>query len=257
MNTERPTNSRTGFTLVEVLVAAAVFSLFLGGLFTLYRMGSGMFQAGSWKFQKQKDGERFLAILKERLEQASHAAVVDPTGSPQLTESLSRLGFVNGTINRSTIGNATTRLLLFVICKPSIGTTPGLLAYQGLRAIPTPGQAGLFNLQMISTTNVNHTFFAGTSFPFFPNGAPTLSRFNQAGGPTPGTFRLGGDPDIMEVTECSNLVISHTGGVASESLLSLTLEFKHPNPHHDKTHVIQKIVSRLEVQTASFSAGGL
>ncbi|HEY9068900.1 MAG TPA: prepilin-type N-terminal cleavage/methylation domain-containing protein [Candidatus Ozemobacteraceae bacterium] len=257
MNTGHPPHGQSGFTLVEVLIAAAVFSLFLGGLFTLYRLGSGMFQAGSWKFQKQKDGERFLAILKERLEQASHAAVVTPAGSPQLTESLSQIGFVNGTINRSTIGNTATRLLLFVICKPSVDTTPGLLAYQGLRAIPTPDQAGLFNLQMISTTNVNHPFFSGSAFNFFPNGAPALTRFNQAGGPTPGTFRLGGDPDIMEITECSNLVIARTGGVASESLLSLTLEFRHPNPRHDKTHVIQKIVSRLEVQAQPFAIGGL
>lgn len=249
-------HERLGFTLVEILIATAVFSLFLGGLFSLYRMGSGMFQSGSWKLQKQKEAERFLSSLKDRLEQASHAAVVNPAGSPQLAESLSQIGYVGGSINRASIGANTRRLLLFAVCKPSINASSGLLLYHGVRALPTPGQAGLFNLEFISTTNVNHAFFAGTAFNFFPNGAPDLTKFNQVGGPTPGTFRLGGDPNIVDVTEVASMTVLRTG-VASESLLSILLEFKHPNPQHAKTHVIHRIVSRIEVQAASFTLGGL
>ncbi len=256
MNSILPHRPRTGFTLVEVIIATMVFSLFLGGLFSLYRMGSGMFQAGSWKLQKQKDAERFLASLKERLEQASHAAVVNPAGSPQLAESLSQIGFVGGTITRAALGANTRRLLLFTICKPSIAGASGLLLYNGVRALPTPGQPGLFNLEMISTTNPNHAFFTGTPFNYFTNGTPDLTKFNQVGGPTPGDFRLGGNPNIVDVSEIANMTIQRTG-LASESLLSITLEFKHPNPRQDKTRVVQRIVSRLEIPAASYTLGGL
>ncbi|MBP7633245.1 prepilin-type N-terminal cleavage/methylation domain-containing protein [Candidatus Ozemobacteraceae bacterium] len=256
MNRPPHTRTRTGFTLVEVLIATAVFSLFLGGLFSLYRMGSKMFQAGSWKLQKQKEAERFLASLKERLEQASHAAIVDPTGDPQLTVADSQLGYVGGSIYRSSIAANTRRLMLFAVCKPSISGTPGLLLYHGLRAKPTPGQKGLFDLEMISTTNPNHTFFAGTSFNFFPAGAPDLTKFNKAGSPNPGTFRLGGNPNIVDLTEVASMTILQTD-VASESLISIALEFRHPNPRLDQTRVTQRIVSRIAVPAASYTLGGI
>jgi len=219
-------------------------------------MGSSMFQAGTWKLQKQKEAERFLAGLKERLEQASHAAVVNPASSPQLAESLSQIGYVDGSISRAFLGANTRRVLLFTVSKPSIAGASGLLLYHGVRALPTPGQAGLFNLEMISTTNPNDAFFTGTPFKYFPNGAPDLTKFNQAGGPAPGDFRLGGNPNIVDVSEIATMTIQRTG-LASESLLSITLEFKHPNPKQDKTHVIQRIVSRIEVPAASYTLGGL
>ncbi len=256
MNRPSQTRPRTGFTLVEVLIATAVFSLFLGGLFSLYRMGSRMFQAGSWKLQKQKEAERFLASLKERLEQASHVAIVNPTGNPQLSEADSQIGYVGGSIYRSSIAAKTRRILLFTVCKPSISGTPGLLLYHGLRAKPTPGQKNLFDLEMISTTNPNHTFFSGTTFSFFPKDAPDLTKFNKSGGPNPGTFRLGGDPNIVDLTEVASMTILQTG-VASESLLSIELEFKHPNPRLDQTRVTQRIVSRIVVPAASYTLGGI
>ncbi|HNW34798.1 MAG TPA: prepilin-type N-terminal cleavage/methylation domain-containing protein [Candidatus Ozemobacteraceae bacterium] len=247
---------RTGFTLVEILIATAVFSLFLGGLFSLYRMGSSMFQAGSWKLQKQKEAERFLALVKERLEQASPAAIVNPSANPQLTETLSRLGYVSSSINRANLGNTPSRLLLFTVCKPSIGATPGLVLYHGVRAVPTPGSPNLFNLEFISTTTAMHAFFSNTGFAFFPSGTPDLSRFNQPGSPPPGAFRLGGDLGMTEVTEVASMAISCTS-VASESLLSISLEFRHPNPRYDKTSVLQRIVSRIEVPVEARILGGL
>jgi prepilin-type N-terminal cleavage/methylation domain-containing protein len=248
-----------GFTLVELLIATAVFSLFLGGLFSLYRMGSGMFQAGSWKLQKQKEAERFLALLKERLEQASHATVVNPTGNPQLVETFSQLGYVNGTTSRAQIGADTRRLLMFVVCKPSIGVAPGMLLFNGVRALPTPGNPGLMNLELVSSTNVNHPAFAGTPFNLFTSGAPDLTRFNVAGGPTPPTFRLGANNAVIDVTEVASVTIlfGPGTGLASETLLSVFLEFRHPNSRHANTRVLHRTVARIEVPAVARALGAL
>jgi hypothetical protein len=246
---------RTAFTLMEVLIATMVFSLFLGGVFSLYSMGTGMYQAGSWKLQKQKEAERFLALLKERLEQASHAAVVTPPAGPELTETPSHLGFVNGPITRTTLGSDPKRVILFTICKPSIGAIPGVLLYHGVRARPTPNTTNLMNLEFLSTTNVNHAFLVGTPFTFFPSGAPTLTRFNQATSPTLGSLRLGGDPDMAVVSEIASFSI--TRGTATDGLLSIEFLFRHPNPKLHKTVVTHRTVARIQVPLTQKNLGEL
>ena len=48
--------NKQGFTVAEVVVAAAIFVVFSGAVFSLYRMGSRMYVSGSWKFMRQKQG---------------------------------------------------------------------------------------------------------------------------------------------------------------------------------------------------------
>ncbi|HNW10460.1 MAG TPA: prepilin-type N-terminal cleavage/methylation domain-containing protein, partial [Candidatus Rifleibacterium sp.] len=61
MNSQILKKRVAGFTLIEIMVASAVFSLFTAGLFAFYRMGSNMFLTGSWKLTRQKEAERFLS----------------------------------------------------------------------------------------------------------------------------------------------------------------------------------------------------
>lgn len=252
---QRERRQSRGFTLVEIIVATAVFSLFLGGLFSLYRMGSKMFVAGSWKLQKQKEAERFLALLKERLDQASHAATISAPPTSQLTENFSQIGYV-ASLTRPTLGDNSRRVLLFVVCKPSIAASAGVILYHGLQAKPTPGQPDLFNLEFVSTTNVNHPLLAGTAFPFFTTD-PDVTLFNQVGGATPAAFRLGADPLQLDLTELAAMRISNSG-VASETLFRVQFDFKHPNEtSHDKTKVSHQIVSRIEVPAVEFTLGAL
>ncbi|MFA6750151.1 MAG: prepilin-type N-terminal cleavage/methylation domain-containing protein, partial [Candidatus Riflebacteria bacterium] len=68
---KRKNSGQNGFTLVEVIVAAAIFSIFITSVFAFYRMGSRMFTSGSWKQQKQKDSEMFLNLIRERASRAS------------------------------------------------------------------------------------------------------------------------------------------------------------------------------------------
>ncbi|MBQ2592158.1 MAG: prepilin-type N-terminal cleavage/methylation domain-containing protein, partial [Candidatus Riflebacteria bacterium] len=73
--------NKKGFTVAEVLVASAIFMVFSGALFSIYRMGSRMFVSGAWKYNRQKEAERFFEILKERVEQASNIVKIEPNSA--------------------------------------------------------------------------------------------------------------------------------------------------------------------------------
>ena len=84
---------KRAFTVVEVLIAAAIFSVFLIGVFSLFNMGSRMYISGSWKFTKQKEGERFLQVLKERIEQASIPSKFVKDGNKLVMNKAGNIGY--------------------------------------------------------------------------------------------------------------------------------------------------------------------
>lgn len=63
--------SRHGFTLMEILIAAGVLSLFMTGVFALYRSGSRGFVAGSWRAEEQKRAQIFMSALSRDLSMAN------------------------------------------------------------------------------------------------------------------------------------------------------------------------------------------
>lgn len=68
-----------GFTLVEILVAAGILSMFMTAVFQLYRSGSQSFMLGSWKTRSQKDAQLFLEELRSVLEISGNALVFRDT----------------------------------------------------------------------------------------------------------------------------------------------------------------------------------
>lgn len=70
---------RSGLTLMEILVASAILSMFMAGVFQLYRSGSQSFLLGSWKTRAQKDAQLFLEELRSVLEISGNALVFRDT----------------------------------------------------------------------------------------------------------------------------------------------------------------------------------
>jgi len=70
---------RKGFTVVEIIVAAGILSLFMTGVFQLYRSGSQSFLLGSWKTRAQKDAQMFLEELRTIMEVSGNALVFRDT----------------------------------------------------------------------------------------------------------------------------------------------------------------------------------
>ncbi len=63
----------SGFTLTEVLIAASILSVFMIGVFNIYRSGSESFRRGSWRQKAQKDAQLFLEEARLYVERAGNA----------------------------------------------------------------------------------------------------------------------------------------------------------------------------------------
>ncbi|MBI3038604.1 type II secretion system protein [bacterium] len=61
-----------GFTLVEVIVSIGILSIFLTGIFYVYKQTTGMYQATAWKQDRTRQIEQFLNLLQRNLEEASN-----------------------------------------------------------------------------------------------------------------------------------------------------------------------------------------
>ncbi len=93
-----------GFTLVEILVAAGILSVFMASVFQLYRSGSQSFMLGSWKTRAQKDAQVFLEELRTVLEISGNALIFrDTVIDPPLVLPVKLLSGANG--NPLAIGN--------------------------------------------------------------------------------------------------------------------------------------------------------
>ncbi len=167
---------RKAFTLMEILVAAAIFSALAVGVFSLFSMGSKMYICGSWKYTKQKEGERFLHTLKERIEQASVPAYISHNAASN-TYSIEKSGDTAFFVNRNQFIDCTTAglgevdLADFVVAKTdtslSEAATPtqGLVMYHRLYIKENDGLGDLLLYADTSTTNFPNKNDGGFSFP--------------------------------------------------------------------------------------------
>lgn len=259
----KPAVSRTGFTMVELLVAFGVFSLFFGGLFLVYRTGMNMYITGSWKMNKQKEAQRFLTILKERIEQASRPSRIDPTNAdPNNRIQIGPASFLT-VQNNSAILNIATRtasvkLAAFSICKPDltgIGEAAGLWFGQVLYANKN-------NLELFGSNNRNHGKML-SSGPF-----PPSPSFNVGGttvtpnvGRQPSEFQLGASTQSDFLTDVSHVWVtwgtaSGTGVADGGKIWSINIEFR--NPSHPKTMFTQGIQAKInfDVPVMPYAVGG-
>ena len=74
-----------GVTMVEILIATGVFSLFMISVFGIFEHSRAGFETGSWRIQRQKHAQTFLLRLKELLERSNHAYEVSPNGATERT----------------------------------------------------------------------------------------------------------------------------------------------------------------------------
>ncbi|MDN5277972.1 MAG: hypothetical protein PWR01_1937 [Clostridiales bacterium] len=251
--------NKSGFTLVEVLIAAGVLGLFLTGLFSFYRMGSRMFMSGSWRLQKQKEAERFLVVLKERIEQASNATAINPTSDPQMVVSQSPFVVLKDNTAVADI-KADQRLMLFSVCKPDMsafgtntgipGQGPGLILYHCLMA--RPAEKNLYTLYFHANTQQvanNGIDYFNTSAVFYPD----LTKFSAPlgnFGAAPSAFSLGGAPFTIKLSDVvlasfSVEIASGTGGLQEvEKVVGISIQCQHPK--YEQTQVVHGVKAKVD-----------
>ncbi|MFZ5950464.1 MAG: PulJ/GspJ family protein [Candidatus Rifleibacteriota bacterium] len=249
---------KTGFTLVEILIAAGVLSLFITGVFSFYRMGSRMFVAGSWRLQKQKEAERFLNTLKERIEQAANASGINPAGDPQLV--VVESPFV--TLSDKTEVPPQTedkRLMLFTVCKPDMsafgaavgpGRGPGLLLYHCLLA--KKAEKNLYTLYL----HANTSRIAHQGIDYFNSGAtyyPDTSKFSAPLGnfnASPLDFSLMNAPFTMKLDDVASSsfsieIASGTDAMTeTEKVVGIVVGMQHPK--YPETTVAQGVKAKID-----------
>lgn len=246
------TKSNSAFTLVEILVATVVFSLFLTGLFSLYRIGTRMYMTGGWRLQRQKDAERFFNFLRERIEQSS--SPVDVSADGTLTENESQFVLITpGTYSYKTgLASATALnkdpqlMMAFPVCKPAIRSNDGLIMYNMLRAKKNPDYPDLMRLEFISTPDIDsgegQDFITGYAFDFFESN-PDPDRFDGL----PADFGI--NPVQADLKDVYSIAFSippiPDELVASDSLVRFDIEFQHPR--HTDTKFSHSLTTSLEI----------
>lgn len=251
--------SVAAFTLIEIIIASAVFSLFVTGAFSFYRMGSRMFVSGSWKIQKQKETERFLLILKERIEQASNATMIDPAvGEASIASApCNFLALENDTVVEN-IGANVRKIMMFTVCKPDmtrIGGSNGMILHHSLVAVPA--EKNLYTLHLHANTVLTPhggVDYFNTAQPFGPiipapphptqqltdltnfNGLPIVFGFGSA----PQTHRLGDVRSARVIFQQA----SDGGSDSNEKVIGLQLRLQ--NPNHDQTFLEHSFQAKVD-----------
>lgn len=254
----------TGFTLIEIIIASAIFTMFMTGVFSFYRMGSRMFVSGSWKLNKQKETERFMSILKERIEQASNATQIDPGGGPG--------SVIVAPCNFLTLNNGTTiseidgekRLMLFTVCKPDMTKVApanndyrGLILYHALVAVPdhapTAGgpEKNLYTLFFHADTNpdaVSTIDYFNSPETFKPD-TTAMANFPAGFANLPSFFSYGTVPQTFKLSEIASANISWglaSGTDSSNSDKVLGIRLRMVNEKHPETSVNHEIQAKVD-----------
>lgn len=210
-----------------------------------------MFVSGSWRLQKQQETERFLNLLKERLEQASDLVDVDTNGNITQTVAATvgvSVGSYTFDSNASgTVLTETQRILHFVICKPALRDEHGLLLYNTLLAESDPDHSHLMRLRFYSTASGTDPVLHSPTVAFNPLGGPVLSqnRFDSA----PENYGLGGSPYQFVLTDVHKIKVREIDG--SNQLIEISLKLAHPNPRYGA------VISQSIVAYPSVSVGGM
>lgn len=253
MNKNANIFNKKAFTLAEVIVAAAVFMLFTGALFSVYRMGSRMYVSGSWKYNRQKQAERFFQIAKERIEQASDLIEIDPNkpGTPNVsddnqiiakdTEFIALGNGSNVSVPIGTTASTRTQLAEFVVGKPDmtkiVGNRKGLALFHSLMLVPN-SETGLYTLHLFVDRNPNEQ-------AFFPSGLPraladygNLNQNNFQG--EPNNFGLGPVPHSFILDDVASVTLSWSYAIATTTLDERSpifgLRVGMRNPKHEQSY---------------------
>ena len=251
--------NRYGFTVAEVMVAAAIFVVFSGAVFSLYRMGSRMYVSGSWKFIRQKEGERFFEVLKERIEQSADIIKINPSGDPKSSKPGERqiirtnTSFVtrkDRTCFSLPVGakaKSNIQLAEFATCKPDLTlidkNKKGLVLFNSLMLVANK-ETGLYDLHLRVQKDNNSangiSYFGGLSVQCIGQyGDLNINDFNGNNvenlyslGPVPHTFIL---RDVASVSiGISKGEQMGTGDYKSEpSVFGVIVEMR--NPKHEQT----------------------
>ena len=254
-------HKRKAFTLVEVIIASLIFVGFLGGVFSLYNMGSRMYLSGSWKYNKQKEGERFLETLKERVEQSASPSKITRNSGLYNIETYDKTGFFltkNNTVIELKNLSGKKFLAEFIIAKPDktlATSSAGLILYSSLYCEPQPN--GLATMCLYTDTKTDSTHFVSKAFSNYKFPPDNLSAFTAGYKfdapvkdynfpPMPNTIKLS-DVVSIEINNAFNATSTadiNNNAIRRRSALGFKVKMAHHK--HQQTTLELKMLARIE-----------
>lgn len=244
-------NLKRAFTLVELLVAVAVFLAFIGGVFLIYTSGNRVFHGGSWRLQKQKDAESFFNVLRERLEATSYPVVISE-GAATAQEYPANVRLASNTFQVGDLGGAPRLLMSFPVCKPFIAGTNsnGLALCHVLFLEPSSEDPSLMTLSLRASTQVADLGGIQGNDPFFPD-----MGFASSFAGDPRNFGYGSDNKLFTIDEVSSIRVSPSAVIANSSqntpdstetpMVDMEIVFRQPK--HPRTSVRIELGVRMEI----------
>lgn len=268
----RNKKNKNGFTVAEVVVAAAIFIVFSGAVFSLYRMGSRMFVSGSWKFNRQKEAERFFEILKERVEQASNIVTIN-FGEDTNPSGDGTIFFIRkDPFELATEKTASEKVFLaeFAVCKPCIKIPgkdqDGLILCHSLLLVPNSASK-LYDLHLYvgggderrpeaffnsSISSIGGIRPENTELDDFKCDNATAQEFGL--NPVKHSFIL---KDVYAVNLSYVQGEEESNGSSSGSTISgsikpkiFSIQVKMRNPQHDKTVLVMECKAKIDGSVA-------
>ena len=247
---------RKAFTVVEVLIAATIFSMFLIGVFSLFNMGSRMYITGSWKYNKQKEGERFLQVLKERIEQASVPARIIKNGDQITIEKAGNIAYFvnkNEEINVKNLGEKRyiSEFIVSKVDKSSTSTaSEGLILNHCLYCEPqNNGLAKLCLYVNSNNTDSNYKSVSYFDYKFPPNdfggnfnADPSMYSFPK----TPHAYYL---TDVKSININNGFYASGTADLSQDNITRnpvISLKIKMECPKYPDTTLELKMQARID-----------
>ena len=255
-------SSKKAYTVMEVIIASAIFILFAGAAFSLYRMGSRMYVSGSWKYNRQKEAELFFQNLRERVEQTSELVTIN---LPTTEVSIEQTNFV---INKKKIklevgqkASGREYLAQFAVCKPcrieeDNKVVKGLVLFHGLTLIAN--NMGLYDLYLyVDNNTTNSEYFNLSGESCMKTAEYTQDKFK--GNPTDEEFGFPNTPhsfvlrDVysveIETMKSEEETISTPSGLTDDtpiipSVFKITVGMR--NPKHEQTALEMSCFAKID-----------
>lgn len=147
--------NKMAFTVVEILIASSVFSIFLIGALTLFSQGQNTIIKSSWINNATKEA----AIASRTMSELSKSSSFPSTVRNNLIKTGDKLPAYKAKILKKgesiSIGAVITVILSFPICTEQTETTSGTIKWVSLRLIP--GKSSRYaNLELQISEKINY-----------------------------------------------------------------------------------------------------
>lgn len=120
-------NNNKGFTLMEIVIAAAIFSGFMVGVFSIFSNGTSSFIAGNWKIQSQNKLRLLMENVKSDIEKANNVFTISQSSQTQIATTpiyINSLCYIDGVASLTTINIMTattfTPIMFISVTSPQI-----------------------------------------------------------------------------------------------------------------------------------------